>query len=111
THEQRPHGERDPIARIRRGLLLPERLRDDAEHRAAVEAQEPVEERDELEIAHRIARHSVGTMVGAAEAAPCTLLELDENAVRARRMNEGVERALGAGAGLLVDQSHASLAN
>ena len=35
--EQAAHAERDAVALVGRDLPLPERLRDDAEHRAAVE--------------------------------------------------------------------------
>ena len=51
-HEQRPHRHRDAVALVGRGALLPQRLRHDAEHRAAVEPEVAVEQRRELEVAN-----------------------------------------------------------
>src|SRR6185436_14422721 len=48
--QQRTHRERDPILLVGRSALLPERLRHDAEHGAAVQAEEAIEERGQFEI-------------------------------------------------------------
>ena len=50
--DQRPHRERDAIARVGRRSLLPHHFRHGAEHRAAVESDQAIAQRDELEIAH-----------------------------------------------------------
>ena len=97
AHDERPHRERDAVAIVGRRLPRPQRLRHDAEHRAAVEAEEAVVQRDQLEIAERIARIRVtGVRLIEAPAVPdargtvdsagcCRLFELDQHAVRARR--------------------------
>ena len=41
ANDERPHGEQDPVALVRRSLGRPQRLRYDTEHRAAVEAEKP----------------------------------------------------------------------
>ena len=66
AHDQRPHAERDAVAVVGRQPLLPQRPRHDAEHRAAVEAEEAVGERDQLEVAERMAngRAKSGTVAG-----------------------------------------------
>ena len=51
--DQRPHRQRDAVAIVGRRLRRPQRLRHDAEHRAAVEPEEAVVQRDQLEIADR----------------------------------------------------------
>ena len=43
--------ERDAVAVVGRRALLPQRLRHDAEHGAAVEAEVAVQQRDQLEVA------------------------------------------------------------
>src|SRR5206468_4868417 len=51
SHEQGPHPHGDAVPRVGRRAPLPQRLRYDAEHGAAVEAEIAVEERHELEVA------------------------------------------------------------
>src|SRR5690606_18522082 len=43
-HEQRTRGQRDPVALVRRRALLPQRLRDNTEHRSAVQPEARVEQ-------------------------------------------------------------------
>ena len=79
-----------------------------AEHRAAVETDHAVAERDQLEIAQRVPPDAgVGAGDPRLRAGDCRLLQLDEHAVRAE-VNEGDQRAFGAGPRLLVDQPRAS---
>jgi hypothetical protein len=52
--DKRAHGQEDASTVVRRGLLFPERLGHDAEHGAAVQTNEPVEQRDQLELADAI---------------------------------------------------------
>ena len=101
--EQRPHAERDAVAIVGRQPLLPQRPRHHAEHRAAVEAEEAVGQRDQLEVAERMP-------AGAREQLDLRrrLLQLDEHAVRGRRVNERDQRAFGARPRLLVDQPDAA---
>src|SRR5262249_31472183 len=54
--DQWPHRERDAIARVRGRSLLPQRLRDHTEHRAAVQTEEPITDGDQLKIADRVPR-------------------------------------------------------
>ena len=104
AHQQAPHRHADPVALVGRRLLLPERLRHDAEHRAAVEVEEPVRDGDELDVAeaNRFRQLRRRSRQGA-------LLQLDEHALRARRVNERDDRALGARPGLFVDQPDVAL--
>ena len=76
--EQRPHAERDAVPLVGRRALLPQRLRHDAEHRAAVEAEVAVGEREQLEVAER--RRAASSTPDRRR-----LLQLDQHAVRARR--------------------------
>ena len=54
--DERPHGEQDPVALVGRSLGRPQRLRHDTEHRAAVEAEEAVVHRDQLQVTQCVAR-------------------------------------------------------
>jgi hypothetical protein len=49
--DQRAQAQENTIFLVGRRALLPQRFRDDAKHRAAVEAEESVEERNEFQIA------------------------------------------------------------
>jgi hypothetical protein len=49
--DERPQAKTDAVARVGRGTLFPERLGNDAEHGAAVEAERAVAEGNQLEIA------------------------------------------------------------
>jgi len=40
-NEQRPHRHRDPVALVRRGALLPQRLRHHSKHRSAIQPKIP----------------------------------------------------------------------
>ena len=60
--EQRPHRQRDAVRSSGGALRRPQRLRHDAEHRAAVEPEEAVEQRDQLEVAERETRIDVRSM-------------------------------------------------
>jgi hypothetical protein len=55
AHDERPHGQQNAVSLVGHRVLRPQRLRDYAEHRAAVEPEEAVEQRDELEISERVA--------------------------------------------------------
>ena len=58
SHEQRPHAERDAVARVGGRALLPQRLGHHAEHGAAVEPEGAVGQRQQVEIAEAHARQS-----------------------------------------------------
>jgi hypothetical protein len=53
AHQQWARRQRNPIACVRRRPLLPHRLWDRAEHGAAVETKEPIDERRDVELAER----------------------------------------------------------
>src|SRR6185369_1614134 len=50
TNDERTHGQANPVPVIGPGLLRPHRLRDHAEHRAAVQAEESIADRYQLEV-------------------------------------------------------------
>ena len=80
-------------------------LRHDAEHRAAVEAEEAVGQRDQLEVAERVTDARCGTAAMPSGARPASA----RRARRARRrVDERDERAFGARPRRLVDQPDAA---
>ena len=110
TDDERSHRQNNSVALVGRRLLLPQGLRHDAEHRASVEAEEAVADRDELEVAQSAAgdagvcrtivlRYAVRHYRG--------LLQLDQNSVGTRGMNERDERAFGAWTRLWVHEPSA----
>ena len=75
--QQRTHAEPDAVPLVGRARRFPERLRHDAEHRAAIEAEAAVAQRDQLEVAEdheRIARESdSGLDCFSSTSTPCAL--------------------------------------
>src|SRR3954451_19303904 len=53
SNEQRPHREGNPVPLVGWRALLPQRFRNDPEHRAAVQAEVPVQQRREFQLAER----------------------------------------------------------
>src|SRR5262249_37712670 len=102
--DERTHRHPNPVSIVRRRLSLPQRLRHDAEHRAAVEAEEAVAHGDQLEVSERKASDRARTRGSGLRARGSGLLEFDEDAVRTRGVNEGDQRSLGSAARLLVDE-------
>ncbi len=101
-HDERPHRELYPVAVVGWRLLLPQRARHDAEHRAPVEPERTVADACQLEIAPR---HALRRQVHPGWR---RLFELDEHAVGRPRVNERHLRALGARTRLLVHEAHAA---
>ena len=87
---------------VGRRLLLPQRARNDAEHRAAVEPEGTIVKRGQLQVAegHRLNVQAHGRR--------CGLFQLDQHAMRRGRMDECDQRALGPRSGLLIDEPHAA---
>ena len=100
---------------VGRRASLPERLRHDAEHRAAVESEVSVEQWKQLQGAephlHAAAGYGRTSSVEPGDLrlrSPARLLQFDQHAVRARGMDERDERAVRARSRLVVDQPHAA---
>ena len=112
-HDERPHAEGNPVAIVGRQPPLPQRAGHDAEHRAAIEGEEAVGQRDELEVAKRVrpGRVKRGTVAGARPAPTAGCFSSTSTPLRGRWMHERDQRALGARPRRLVDQPHAGLPN
>jgi hypothetical protein len=67
AHHERSQPEQDPVLLVGRRSTLPQRLRHDAEHRPAIQAEVPVEKRNEFEVAEFHARWTNSTST------PCVL--------------------------------------
>ena len=100
--QQGPHAQGNAVPVVGRQALLPQRARHRAEHGAAVEREEPIRQRCQLEAAQGVGlrRHEAGHAVRG-------LLELHQHAMRLGRVNEGHERALRTGPRRPVDQPDA----
>ena len=98
--DERPQAQGNAVAIVGRQTRFPERARHDPEHRAAIELEEAVRDRDQLEVAEGVAR-------GRAEErhAPGGLLQLDQHALRHGRVDERDPRAFRARARHPVDQA------
>jgi len=88
-------------------------FRHHAEHRATIEAEEPIAERGQLEIANLVPRIPLGRAAGARSMAVSLLTERLVSARRARRErsrddDERHEGGLGARSRLLIDQAYAA---
>jgi hypothetical protein len=101
-HQQRPHRQLDAVALVGRRQPLPQRPRHDAEHGAAIEPEGAVVQHGQLHVAER------QRPCPQVHAVPGRFLQLDEHAVRGRRVDEGDDGALGARPRLLVDQADAA---
>ncbi len=79
AHDERTHRQENAIAVVRLRLLLPHHLGNHTEHRAAVEAEETVEEADEFEVADAVSLYFGSVRL---QADVFGLLEFHQNAVR-----------------------------
>ena len=97
---------------VGRRFFLPECLRHDAEHRAAVEVEEAVRDGDDVDVAETdgFGQLGRGPAPGLVEGA-CHrhLLELHEHPLSARGVDERHGGALGAGPGFFVDEADVAL--
>lgn len=109
AHDERPQPEADTIPLVGRRALLPQRLRHDAEHGAAVETEGAVRQRNQLELAelHSFQLPASSSQLSALSRFQRLLRELHEHAMRARRVNERDQRAVRARSRLAVDQPNA----
>ena len=92
--DQRPHRQLDPVAVVGRRLRLPQRPRHDAEHRAAVEPEQPV-----VHAGRAGDRPTAAASTSRVDGAVRRLLQLHEHAVRGGRMDERDQRASAPGRG------------
>ncbi len=99
--DERAETERDAITFVWRQAHFPQRARYHTEHCAAVETKEAVGERNQLEVAERMAHRSAkpGDLRR-------RLLQFDEHAVGGRRMDERHQRVFRAWPRLLIHQPH-----
>ena len=106
-HHQGTHAQRNAVPIVGRQLGFPQRARHHAEHGAAVEREEAVAQRHQLEIAERRRRRPAeerhrGRLPRAG--AHGGLLQLHQHTLCFRRVDERDQRAFRAGSGFLVDE-------
>ena len=130
SDDERPHRQGDAVALVSRRFPLPQRLGHDAEHRAAVQAEEAVADRNQLELAHRkrdrdrrlgarfrthgsgsradVGRGVDSTLDGRLTTVDGRLLDLHQHAVGRGRVDERDQRPFSAPARRFVDEPRAS---
>jgi hypothetical protein len=110
THQQRPGRQADPVLVVGRRLGRPQHPRHHAKHRAAVEAEETIAQRRQFEVANLVADVSLCRAANRLRrrCSATRLLQLDQHAVRARRMNKRDQRRFCARSRLFINQANAA---
>ena len=106
AHQQTAHRHADAIALVGRRFLLPERFRNHAEHRPAIEVEEPVGDGHDLDVAEPDRLRPLGL----AADAPAGCFSSTSTPWALDGWMNATLRALCAGSGLVVDEPDVPLA-